>query len=64
MHPPGVLDEPYQHLLSRVAVTGVAEHHGGSRSRSRARDTSCAPYARASVKQLTATTKGMRWCSK
>ena len=30
VHPPGVLDEPDQHLLPRVAVTGVAEHHGRS----------------------------------
>lgn len=27
MHPPGVLDEPDQHLLPRVPVPGVAQHH-------------------------------------
>lgn len=27
MHPPGVLDEPDQHFLPRVAVPGVTQHY-------------------------------------
>ena len=65
VHPPGVLDQPDQHLLPRVPVPRVAQHHrafpgpGRGRGRRRGHRTCRAP-----AKQLTATTNGMRRCSK